>query len=134
MPIKFECACGNRVKAPDGSGGRRVRCPRCRAAVVVPGPATGGADLGTGVREALAWQDGVRERRSAPAARWLGPATERWLSEQNPWVLAGATTAAAFGTAALAGYAAGFLAPLPFCAFMVLVGVGGVWYGRHEEG
>jgi hypothetical protein len=86
------------------------------------------------MREALAWQDGVSQRRAAPAAGWLGPTAERWLSEYNTWVLAGTATAAVFGLAALVSYAAGYLAPLPFCAFMLLTGLGGVWYGRYEEG
>lgn len=44
MPISLACpACAARLKAPDGSAGRTLGCPKCRGAVVVPsvpGPAT----------------------------------------------------------------------------------------------
>ena len=31
MAIRFECPCGKHLTAPDGSEGRRVRCPVCRS-------------------------------------------------------------------------------------------------------
>ena len=36
MAIKFKCACGRVVKAPDGSVGKHGKCPACGAAVTVP--------------------------------------------------------------------------------------------------
>ncbi|MEX2216792.1 MAG: hypothetical protein WD768_21940 [Phycisphaeraceae bacterium] len=36
MPIRFECdACGARVKVPDGTAGRRVKCPSCGKVQVI---------------------------------------------------------------------------------------------------
>jgi hypothetical protein len=38
MPITFDCpACKHRLRSRDGSEGRRVRCPGCKTAAVVPG-------------------------------------------------------------------------------------------------
>lgn len=40
MPIRWNCSsCGKRLKAPDDAAGRRARCQRCSAAVVVPAAA-----------------------------------------------------------------------------------------------
>ena len=37
MPIRFACAdCGVRVKTPDGSEGKKMRCPRCGHLQLVP--------------------------------------------------------------------------------------------------
>ncbi len=36
MPIKFACECGKRLSAPDGSEGKRAKCPKCRKALIVP--------------------------------------------------------------------------------------------------
>lgn len=36
MPIAITCGCGVRLNAPDAAAGRRVKCPRCGNAVVVP--------------------------------------------------------------------------------------------------
>ena len=37
MPIQFECdSCGTGVKVPDGSEGRKVKCPRCNTMLLVP--------------------------------------------------------------------------------------------------
>ena len=37
MPIRFACAdCGARIKVPDGSEGRKVRCPKCETSQRVP--------------------------------------------------------------------------------------------------
>jgi len=37
MPIKFHCEhCGKTISAPDDAGGRKGRCPSCKAVVYVP--------------------------------------------------------------------------------------------------
>jgi hypothetical protein len=36
MPIEVRCECGKRLRARDGSAGKRVKCPACGAAVSVP--------------------------------------------------------------------------------------------------
>ncbi len=36
MPIKFACACGKHIRAPDNAVGRRSHCPRCGDELVVP--------------------------------------------------------------------------------------------------
>jgi hypothetical protein len=38
MAIDFYCTCGRLLKGPDGSGGKTVRCPACKAAIIVPEP------------------------------------------------------------------------------------------------
>jgi len=37
MTIRFQCPSGHRLTAPDHRAGQRVRCPRCRQPVSVPG-------------------------------------------------------------------------------------------------
>lgn len=37
MPIRFACSnCGARIRVPDGSGGKKTRCPRCGTALRIP--------------------------------------------------------------------------------------------------
>lgn len=39
MPIEFECAvCKHRIRVPDGSEGKRTKCPKCQAIQPVPSP------------------------------------------------------------------------------------------------
>src|SRR5688500_6601379 len=41
MAIEGSCECGKRLRAPDGSAGRRAKCPGCGRVLQVPaGPAT----------------------------------------------------------------------------------------------
>jgi len=49
MSIRFTCSnpgCGRTMHAPDGSGGKKARCPSCKAIVTIPA-ATGTEDDGT---------------------------------------------------------------------------------------
>ncbi len=40
MPIAVSClTCGKKLKAPDGSAGKNVKCPKCGARMVVPADA-----------------------------------------------------------------------------------------------
>jgi WD40 repeat protein len=39
MPITIRCPCGKALKARDESAGKKVKCPGCGQAVLVPGPA-----------------------------------------------------------------------------------------------
>ena len=39
MPIPISCSCGARMSAPDTAAGKRVKCPKCGAALAVPAPA-----------------------------------------------------------------------------------------------
>lgn len=43
MGIRFRCECGRQLEAPEGSEGRRARCPGCGEKVVVPGQSAVGA-------------------------------------------------------------------------------------------
>jgi hypothetical protein len=36
MPIPVSCSCGAKLKAPDAAAGKKLRCPKCGAAVAVP--------------------------------------------------------------------------------------------------
>ena len=38
MTIRFQCACGQKLAVKDKMGGRKVRCPRCRAVQNAPQP------------------------------------------------------------------------------------------------
>ena len=49
MPIRFSCEnpqCGRRMKAPDGTAGRKARCPACGTIQVIPSPEAAGVDPG----------------------------------------------------------------------------------------
>src|SRR5262249_41589727 len=37
MPIKVTCGQGHKLNVPDNLAGRKVRCPRCKDVVAVPG-------------------------------------------------------------------------------------------------
>src|SRR5437763_77304 len=39
MPIPLTCSCTARMNAPDSAAGKKVRCPKCGAALAVPGGA-----------------------------------------------------------------------------------------------
>ncbi len=38
MPIVVVCPCGAKLKAPDAAAGKRVKCPKCASALLVPAP------------------------------------------------------------------------------------------------
>lgn len=38
MSIQVDCSCGKTLKAKDEAAGRRLRCPACGAAILVPFP------------------------------------------------------------------------------------------------
>jgi hypothetical protein len=38
MPISVFCQCGAKLNAPDSAAGKRVKCPKCGAALTVPAP------------------------------------------------------------------------------------------------
>ncbi len=38
MPIKFRCVCGKKLSAPDGTAGKKARCPKCGHVTRVPEP------------------------------------------------------------------------------------------------
>jgi hypothetical protein len=140
MSIKFDCTCGQRIKARDGSAGRQVRCPRCRAEFAVPGgddpggslsPA-GGEGFGRGVQAALRWQDDRGSRRARPEGRRVVTAAEQWLMEHGVWVPLGVAILALFGVVGLVGYAAELPTLVEFCAFMLLIGLGSLVYGLFD--
>lgn len=44
MPIQFSCSqCQKKMQAPDGTGGKRARCPACSAITQIPGAAVSAA-------------------------------------------------------------------------------------------
>jgi hypothetical protein len=142
MSIKFQCACGHLFKAPNGSEGRWVRCPECRSKSPVPGAApdrdaelpAGAApvSMGSGVEQALEWQDRVERRRADAQARWMPPKLEQWLMENGVWVPLGVGLMGLFGFVGVVSFAAGWLTPVPISAFMFLIGLGSFLYGRYE--
>jgi hypothetical protein len=36
MPIVFRCECGQRISVPDGTAGKRARCPKCGRVATIP--------------------------------------------------------------------------------------------------
>ena len=64
MAIEVVCVCGQKLKAPDGFAGRRVRCPACKVALAIPRPMT--TPGSTGMRPEAA--DPVREPRPRTSA------------------------------------------------------------------
>ena len=45
MPIEIQCQkCSQKLRAPDNLAGKRVKCPKCAAAILVEGPAGGSAE------------------------------------------------------------------------------------------
>lgn len=36
MPLRFSCPCGQKVKTPDGSAGRKAHCPACNRRLLIP--------------------------------------------------------------------------------------------------
>jgi len=39
MPFQFECTrCREQIKVPDGTGGKKTRCPHCQAVIQIPMP------------------------------------------------------------------------------------------------
>jgi hypothetical protein len=125
------------MKAPDGSEGRWVRCSRCRAKVAVPGGAAsapGGADFGSEVNHALAWQDGLSRRRAAAEPRrWLSPRAEQWLMEHGVWKPAGTAIMAVFGVVGLIGLAADYETLSEVSGFLFLTGLAVFVYGHFER-
>lgn len=139
MTIKFDCACGQRVKARDSSAGRWVRCPRCNTKLAVPrgdGPGewlspAHGAGPG-GAPAALRWDDRHGGRRVRPEGRRTVTRAERWLMEHGVWVPLGVALIILFGVVGLIGYAAELSTLVRFSAFMLLIGLGSLLYGRFE--
>ncbi len=39
MPVIVQCACGAKLRVPDSSAGKDIKCPRCARPVAVPAPA-----------------------------------------------------------------------------------------------
>lgn len=47
MPIEFACShCGRKLRTPDGSVGKRAKCPGCQQIVQIPAASDEAADLG----------------------------------------------------------------------------------------
>src|SRR5262245_49226401 len=40
MAIRFACACGKKLQAPDDFGGRRMKCPKCQTVLTIPPEST----------------------------------------------------------------------------------------------
>ena len=141
MSIKFECTCGQRIKAQDGSEGRWVRCPKCRSKVAVPagdgsGPAFSlagdGGGLGSGMHAALEWQDHRTGRRERPAGPRELTWAEEWLMEHGIWLPLGITVMILFGVVGVVAYRSNLPTLVQFCGFMFLTGLASFLYGRYD--
>lgn len=48
MSIQFSCeSCGQSLKVPEGSSGKKVRCPQCEAVNIIPDASDGGSPFST---------------------------------------------------------------------------------------
>ncbi len=66
MPITFQCEhCGKQVKAPDGAGGKRGKCPHCGQSNYIPMPA---ADDDNGISLAEIDTEEEKQRREQEQA------------------------------------------------------------------
>jgi len=71
MPIRFHCfSCDARVKVPDGSEGKRMKCPRCGAVQRVP---AADGETGEAVEGAAATRGGQAEPPEATADESANP-------------------------------------------------------------
>lgn len=139
MAIKFECDCGQRIKAQDGSEGRWVRCPKCRSKVAVPGGDGSGAALslaggsiGSGMHAALEWQEHRTGRRERPAGPRELSRAEEWLMEYGVWTPLGVALMALFAVVGVAGYLSELPTLVQFSGFMFLIGLASFLYGRYD--
>ncbi|NLX94951.1 MAG: DUF4339 domain-containing protein [Rhodopirellula sp.] len=67
MPIVVACkACGGKFNAPDHLGGKRVKCPKCAAAVAIPAAGQAAAT-----------------KRQVPAAKETASAGGEWFAEAS---------------------------------------------------
>jgi hypothetical protein len=67
MPILFECSnCNAKMRAPDGSAGRKTRCPTCNSIVTIGGEA---AERSREADEDEPRERGLRTSPEAPARR-----------------------------------------------------------------
>jgi hypothetical protein len=70
VPITFHCPkCRHKLRSRDGSEGRRVRCPGCKTAAVVPGMSLGPAEFPAGMDVPVP----ATPRRSGRVPSWVQP-------------------------------------------------------------
>lgn len=140
MSIKFECSCGQRIKAQDGSEGRWVRCPRCRSKVAVPGgddpggplSLAGDGGLGSGMHAALEWQERRTGRRERPTGPRELSRAEEWLTEHGIWVPLGVAVMVLFAVVGVVAYQSELPTLVQFSGFMFLIGLACFLYGRFD--
>jgi hypothetical protein len=65
MPLRIKCSSGHTLIVPDDRAGRRLRCPRCQAEVVVPGEA---AEVAAAASVAVAAEEPFRSLPASAAA------------------------------------------------------------------
>src|SRR5579872_5372735 len=64
--IRFSCACGRSLKAPEKLAGKKSRCPACALAVVVP-------------QMALVFAGHESSEESPPEETFAKPTTSTWV-------------------------------------------------------
>ena len=84
MPIEVQCGqCGRKISAPDKFAGKRVKCPKCSATIVVEAVAKTEEAAAGGKKEAV--PAGKKEAEPKPAVQPLvGPGGGRLLREGGP--------------------------------------------------
>lgn len=65
--LKAQCRCGHRVAVADGYAGKRVKCPKCQGAILIPGGELAAVGAGKGAASSAAGRAAAR-----PANRPVG--------------------------------------------------------------
>ncbi len=77
MAIRVKCdGCAKVYSLKDSFAGKRIRCPACKAPVLVPGPAGGGAKTGAGAGSAGSGRAGTKNPAIKPPPRKTPPAAK----------------------------------------------------------
>ena len=65
--IRFACEhCGKPVRVPEAAGGKKGRCPFCKAVVDIPPPGTAAAEAGAELAAAAALAEAGADETPAP--------------------------------------------------------------------
>jgi hypothetical protein len=54
MPIKVTCSCGQKLAVKDALAGKKVKCPKCKQPLAIPGPGSTKSPSPTGAQPASA--------------------------------------------------------------------------------
>ncbi len=87
MSIQFFCSnCGTRITAPENYAGKKVKCPKCQTAMVIPSPRSSLDDIASQIQPNRAGLDEVASAMSVPdPAKPSADALPPPPSEESQW-------------------------------------------------